>query len=67
MIISIPNGFAPNPPERDAQGATAQQFLESMFEFEYCGECGKDTDRHVTVIGPFGYWFAFCIDGVEAA
>lgn len=54
------NGFAPVPPEVDAQGVTAEEFLERLFEFEYCSECGKDKKDHVAVIDPFGNWHAYC-------
>lgn len=56
------NSFAPDPPEVDANGITAQEFAENMFEFEYCEECNGDADDHLFVIGPFGAWFAFCKD-----
>lgn len=60
MPRSAGNQFAPVPPERDNQGVTAEEFLDRLFEFEYCAECGKDKDAHVAVIGPFGAWFAYC-------
>jgi hypothetical protein len=62
-VKSAGNGFAPEPPELDAQGVTAAEFLEQFFEFEYCAECGKDADEHVAVGGPFGNWFAYCKAG----
>ena len=62
MQRSTGNQFAPIPPEVDAQGATATEFLERMFECEYCHECGQDADAHVAVIDPFGNWFAYCLD-----
>ena len=44
----------------DLSGQTAQEFADSLFEFEYCSECGKDADEHTAVIGPTGNWFAYC-------
>lgn len=44
----------------DLSGQTAQEFADSLFEFEYCAECGKDADAHTAVIGPTGSWFAYC-------
>jgi len=38
-----------------------QDWLEDMFEFEYCGECGGDTEDHEVIPGPFGLPFAFCL------
>lgn len=54
------NQFAPIAPERDAAGITAQEFADSLFEYEYCGECHGDTQDHLFVISPFGQWFAWC-------
>lgn len=60
MVKTSPNGFAAVVPEVDASGQTAAEFMDTAFEFEYCGECGKDSDEHTAVIGPTGHWFAFC-------
>ena len=38
-------------------GRTAQQFLEDLFEYEYCAECGGDTEDHIVVLGLF---HAYC-------
>lgn len=46
--------------ETDAAGITWQEFIEFLFEFEYCGECGGDAEDHIPCIGPFGLWFAMC-------
>ena len=46
--------------DTDYSGQTAQDFADSLFEFEYCSECGKDADEHTAVIGPTGNWFAYC-------
>lgn len=37
----------------------AKQFLRETFEYEYCAECGGDTQHHVAVI-VLGNWFAMC-------
>lgn len=55
------NAFAPTPPDVDASGLTPEEFLEQMFEFEYCSECGRDAPDHTAVIGPMGQWFAYCL------
>ena len=44
----------------DAQGLTAEEFMYQLFEFEYCHECGGDTDDHVAGIDPIGNWHAWC-------
>ena len=36
-----------------------EQWLEDMFEFENCEECGKDAMYH-TAVPFFGNWFASC-------
>jgi hypothetical protein len=54
------NGFANPAPKTDATGQTAAAFLAVAFEFEYCGECGRDQADHTAVIGPTGGWFAYC-------
>lgn len=37
----------------------AQKWLEELFAYEYCSECGGDADDHTAV--PFnGNWFARC-------
>lgn len=45
-------------------GMTGPEWLEMMFEFEYCDECGKDVEHHKAV--PFlGHWFAACLEPLE--
>lgn len=43
---------------------TGEQFLEELFEHEYCGECGGDVEDHDAVpldLGAYGAnWFARC-------
>jgi hypothetical protein len=37
------------------------QWLERLFEFEYCAECGGDADDHeVCVVPGIGTYFARC-------
>lgn len=60
MLSIKGNGFAPVPPSVDANGITAKDFADTLFEFEYCGECHGDIKDHDFVIGPFGAWFAVC-------
>lgn len=43
----------------DSEGDTAAVWLARQFEFEYCHECGKDTDKHTAVM-VLGNWFARC-------
>lgn len=41
-------------------GQTAEEWLESLFEFEYCAECGHDTEDHVVTFDMFGLFHATC-------
>ena len=38
-----------------------QQWLEDMFEFEYCDCCGGDTEDHIVVPNALGSPFAMCL------
>lgn len=38
----------------------AQAWLEELFEFEVCHECGGDAADHDVYLGPFGLPFARC-------
>ncbi len=41
---------------------TPKEWLESLFEFEYCAECGGDADDHEVCIVPgIGTYFARCL------
>ena len=42
-------------------GRTAQQFLEEIFEYEYCAECGGDTEDHTVVLDVLGLFHAHCL------
>ena len=50
-------------PERGLlqDGHTAQQFLEDLFEYEYCAECGGDTEDHIVMLHVLGLYRAFCL------
>jgi hypothetical protein len=41
---------------------TPEEWLEKLFEFEYCAECGGDAQDHVVCIVPgMGTYFARCL------
>ena len=42
-------------------GRTAQQFLEDLFEYEYCAECGGDTEVHAVMLAVLGLFHAHCL------
>ena len=42
-------------------GRTTQQFLEDLFEYEYCAECGGDTEDHIVMLDGLGLYHAFCL------
>lgn len=44
----------------DASRRTAEEFLQELFEFEFCAECGGDVEDHRVALGPFGLWIAIC-------
>ncbi len=44
-------------------GQTWYQWARELFEYEYCGECGKGVRGHLSAITPLGTWFAFCKEG----
>ena len=50
-------------PERGLlqDGRTAQEFLEDLFEYEYCAECGGDTEHHSVVLDVLGLFHAHCL------
>jgi hypothetical protein len=50
-------------PERGflQDGRTAQKFLEELFEYEYCAECGGDTEDHIVVFDVLGLLHAYCL------
>ena len=49
-------------PERGLlqDGRTAQEFLDDLFEYEYCAECGGDTEHHSVVLDVLGLFHAHC-------
>jgi hypothetical protein len=50
-------------PERGLlqDGRTAQEFLEDLFEYEYCTECGGHTEDHIVVFDPLRLSHAYCL------
>jgi hypothetical protein len=42
-------------------GRTAQEFLEDLFEYEYCAECGDDIEDHIVVLDVLGLFHAHCL------
>jgi hypothetical protein len=46
----------------DQYGRSPEQFLEELFQCEYCAECGGDADDHDAIINfPMeGLFFAHC-------
>lgn len=55
---------------KDNDGKTSEQWLDEMFEFELCSECGRDKDAHTAVLIRLGgqdggCWFAKCEDKNE--
>jgi hypothetical protein len=46
---------------------TPEAWLEQLFEFEYCPECGGDAEDHEVCIVPgIGNYFARCLRGWES-
>ncbi len=43
-------------------GRTAQEFLEDLFEYEYCAECGGDAEDHIVVLDVLGLFHAYCLN-----
>ena len=50
-------------PEHGAlqDGRTAQKFLEELFEYEYCAECGGDVEDHIVAHDVLGLFHAHCL------
>ena len=41
---------------------TPEEWLEHLFEFEFCAECGGDAEDHVVCLVPgIGNYFARCL------
>ena len=48
-------------PEMNVMIETPDEWLESLFEFEYCAECGGDAmDHEVCIVPGMGTYFARC-------
>ncbi len=48
---------------KDNENRNSEQFLEELFKYNYCPECGKDSPEHLAL--PIIYndcvmWFAKC-------
>jgi hypothetical protein len=43
-------------------GRSAQEFLEDLFEYEYCAECGGDTEDHIDVLDVLWLFHAYCLN-----
>jgi hypothetical protein len=51
-----------------AMDETPEEWLARLFEFEFCAECGGDTQDHEVCIVPgIGNYFARCLRGRESA
>lgn len=37
-----------------------ETWLAEQFKFDYCSECGGDTEDHLLCVGPFDLPFAMC-------
>lgn len=46
-------------PIRDTLGRTAEEDAREFFEFELCGECGRDAEDHTPIL-LLGNWFFRC-------
>lgn len=44
---------------------TDPEFLEELFKYEDCNECGKGEEGHLVSDDPLGNLHAWCIDPVE--
>lgn len=42
-------------------GLSPQQWLEQMHEFEYCAECGGDTEDHIVTLDILGKFHSTCL------
>jgi hypothetical protein len=46
---------------------TPEEWLEQLFEFEFCAECGGDAEDHVICLVPgIGNYFARCLGALHA-
>jgi hypothetical protein len=42
-------------------GLVVQEFLEELFKYEYCAECGGDIEDHIVVFDVLGLFHAHCL------
>ena len=41
--------------------SSPQEFLEELFEYEYCAECGGDAEDHIVALDVLGLFHAHCL------
>jgi hypothetical protein len=51
--------------QKAQDGMTAQEWLQRMFESEYCDYCGLDVEDHTATMF-LGNFFAYCHNGPDA-
>ena len=60
-IDTAGGGVTSTPTGATTMTVTPEEWLEDLFEFEYCGECGGDAEDHEVCIVPgMGTYFARC-------
>lgn len=47
------------PPDHEVEGETFKQWADRLFEFEFCEQCGGDTEDHTPLL-VMGHWVAMC-------
>jgi hypothetical protein len=45
----------------DKEGRTGDEFLQELFRYAYCDECGGDVEHHMAELHPDVGWFARCL------
>lgn len=45
--------------DHEVEGETFQQWADRLFEFEFCEQCGGDTEDHTPLL-VLGRWVAMC-------
>jgi hypothetical protein len=48
----------------DEEGQTYEEWVEELFRYEYCDECGGDVEDHEPWF-IMGHWFAHCKNAEE--
>ena len=69
MTIDTAGGGVNNTPTgATAMTETPEEWLEDLFEFEFCAECGGDAEDHEVCIVPgIGNYFARCLRAAPEA